>query len=71
MMAYHTFRREVMKETPRKKQWKYNSYVKDLHTTKYRQRIKQPKQSYESEEESIQEGLEEYFDNPEGDSDHD
>ena len=60
-----------MKEISKKKQWKYNSVVKDLHTNKYRQRIKQPKQSYETEEESIQEGLEEYFHNEEEGSDHD
>ena len=60
-----------MKEISKKKQWKYNSVVKDLHTNKYRQRIKQPKQSYETEEESIQEGLEEYFHNKEEVSDHD
>ena len=60
-----------MKEIPRKKQWKYNPIVKDLHSSKYKQRIKKPKQSYESEEESIQEGLKEYFRNPKGDSDHD
>jgi len=60
-----------MKEISKKKQWKYNAVVKDLHTNKYRQRIKQPKQSYETEEESIQEGLEEYFHNTEGESDHD
>jgi len=60
-----------MKEISKKKQWKYNSVVKDLHTNKYRQRIKQPKQSYETEEESIQEGLEEYFHNTEEGSDHD
>jgi hypothetical protein len=58
-----------MKEEPRKKQWKYNAYVKDLHTNKYRQRIKKPKQSYESEEGSIQDGLEEYFSKPEKDLD--
>jgi|TARA_R110000744_G_scaffold100291_2_gene193314 hypothetical protein len=58
-----------MKEEPRKKQWKYNTYVKDLHTNKYRQRIKQPKQSYESEDGSIQDGLEEYFNNLEKDLD--
>ena len=61
----------TMKEIPRKKQWKYNAIVKDLHTTKYRQRVKKPKQSYENEEESIQEGLKEYFRNPKGDADHD
>jgi len=60
-----------MKEIPRKKQWKYNPIVKDLHSSKYKQRIKKPKQSYENEEESIQEGLKEYFRNPKGDVDHD
>ena len=60
-----------MKEIPKKKQWKYNPIVKDLHSSKYKQRIKKPKQSYESEEESIQEGLKEYFRNPKGDVDHD
>ena len=49
-----------MKEVSKKKQWKFNRVVKDLHSPKYHQRIKQAKQKYESEEESIKEGLEDY-----------
>jgi hypothetical protein len=49
-----------MKEISKKKQWKFNKVVKDLHTPKYHQRVKQSKQKYESEEESIEEGLEDY-----------
>jgi hypothetical protein len=60
-----------MKEIPKKKQWKYNPIVKDLHTSKYKQRIKKPKQRYKNEKESIQEGLKEYFRNPKGNADHD
>ena len=61
----------TMKNISKKKQWKYNPIVKDLHTNKYKQRIKPQKQSYESEEESIQEGLEEYFHNKDGDGTND
>jgi len=49
-----------MKEVSKKKQWKFNRVVKDLHSPKYHQRIKQPKQKYDSEEESIKEGLDDY-----------
>ena len=50
-----------MKEQSNKKEWKYNRIVKDLHTPKYRQRVKKSKQKYVSNKESIQEGLEEYL----------
>ena len=49
-----------MREVSKKKQWKYNRVVKDLHTPKYHQRIKPKQKAYDSDEESIKEGLDEY-----------
>ena len=49
-----------MREVSKKKQWKYNKVVKDLHTPKYHQRIKPKQKAYDSDEESIKEGLDEY-----------
>tara|TARA_R110000824_G_scaffold50472_1_gene140926 strand:+ start:1931 stop:2101 length:171 start_codon:yes stop_codon:yes gene_type:complete len=48
-----------MKQEPKKKQWKYNSIVKDLHTNKYRQRIKPSKQK--DGEDTLNDMLEEYY----------
>ena len=51
----------MMKEIPRKKQWKYNSIVRDLHTNKYRQRVKKPSSKHDTTKESISKGLADYF----------
>jgi hypothetical protein len=54
-----------MKEVSKKKLWKYNSVVKDLHSPKYRNRVKKPKEKYETNEKSIKDGLEEHLLNEE------
>lgn len=54
-----------MKEESKKKQWKYDRIVKDLHTTKYHQRVKKPKERYEKSAKSITDGMEEHLLNKE------
>tara|TARA_R110000744_G_scaffold144841_2_gene256982 strand:- start:2879 stop:3052 length:174 start_codon:yes stop_codon:yes gene_type:complete len=54
-----------MKEESKKKQWKYDRIVKDLHTTKYHQRVKKPKERYEKSAKSITDGMEEHLLNEE------
>ena len=54
-----------MKEVFKKKMWKYNKVVKDLHSPKYHQRVKKTKEKYETKENDIKDGLEEYLLNEE------
>jgi len=53
-----------MKQEPKKKQWKYNPIVKDLHSNKYHQRIK-PSRPKSKDDFDMEEELEEYYNDKE------
>ena len=56
-----------MKQEPKKKQWKYNPIVKDLHSNKYHQRIK-PSRPKDKDAFDIEEELEDYYKDKEGET---